>query len=124
MTGPYTAEISLNIDPALSGGSPPDLSLTWENNRDELAAGETTAWRFYRSGGGATLLGTLRAAVFYIAALLEPGESATVDLIGREVARGDDRAYAGGAYVRRDSDGRILSTLGSRWSQERHFRGI
>ena len=120
MTGPYTAHIYLNTDPYRASGEA-DFTLTWEENLSELKAGDAIAMRFYRSGGGGTLLGTLRAAVFAVAQLLEPGEQAYVRLVGRH---GGVPQTADGAEVRRDAAGRLITTLGSRWSRERVFAGV
>jgi hypothetical protein len=107
MTGPYTAQIFLK--------DVRELRSTDEGNR--------TAFRFYRSGGGATLDGTLRSAVFAIAALLDHGEVAYVRIIGREPSTG--RTDTGrDAGVRRDESGRLITDLGSRYARERVFQGV
>jgi hypothetical protein len=126
MTGPYTAHIYLNIRPADATGEP-DFSLTWEEDRADLAGGDEIASRYYRSGGGATMLGTIRAATFAIGATLLPGESAYIRLRGR-IATGpyasEDAATGEDTIIRRDEAGRLLTTLGSRWGRERHFIGL
>jgi len=115
VTGPYTAEVKLE-----NGET---LSLTWEDDRELLEEGENIAFKFYRSGGGATLTGTLRAAVFAVGKLLEAGEEASIDIIGRQPSTGDERLRRGGANVRRNEHGVLVTTLGSRWSRERAFIG-
>lgn len=128
MTGPYSAQIFLNADVArLASDAEPDLTLTWperiyfDGQTAELPEGDRIAGRFYRSGGGATLVGTTRAAVFYIGSILAPGESAYVRIVGREPSTG--RTFAADETVRRDDAGRLVSGLGSRFG-ERVFQGI
>lgn len=121
MTGPYRINVFLTDRP-VDRPVEPDFVLTWEENRDELREGENVAWRFYNSGGGATLVGTVRSATFAVGKMLEPGEAAYVQVIGREVALGVDR-LGEDATVRRDAAGNLYSTLGSRWSRERRFIG-
>lgn len=124
MTGPYTAQIFLSPTGAPPAtGVAPDMTLDWAG--DELEAGNTAAWRYYRSGLGATLDGTLRAATLYVAQLLGPREGAYVQVLGREVGRsGNTPVFARDASARRDAAGRAFTTLGSRWSRERHFIGL
>lgn len=139
MTGPYVAQIFLNkayVDVGDSPSETADLTLKWggylpgneqvePENVDLLKEGERISYRYYRSGQGATLIGTLRAAVFAAASLLEPGEQAIVALYGRNVEfRGQAMVRADGAHVRRDASGRVFTTLGSRWSREREFLGL
>jgi hypothetical protein len=125
MTGPYRALVFLDADPTrVRSDATPDFVLTWDENRDDLSAGDSISYRYYNTGHGATLLGTLRAATFFVGAALGPGESAFIRLLGREVGRGDENAEAEAATIRRDEAGRVFTTLGSRWSRERHFVGL
>lgn len=128
MTGPYVVRVFLARRPS-NALDPGDLSLSWETDRDLLLAGEDVSYRYYSSGHGETLLGTARAAAFAVGGLLSPGEEAYFETYGREPSRGLDApgsapaGWTGSASVRRDADGRLLSSLGSRWSRERYFRG-
>lgn len=118
MTGPYAAHVFLTGRPHSQAA--PDFTLTWEDSREELAEGDRIARRYYRTGGGATMLGTVRAAAFAVGGMLAPGEEAVIRLWGRE---GGEPAERPGAYVRRDAAGRLFTDLGSRWGRERHFIG-
>lgn len=138
MTGPYTAQIFLNVAYTNNEAPSPnaDLTLKWgeyeggewidAEGRDLLVEGDSISYRYYRSGQGATLLGTLRAATFAAASLIEPGEQAVVAIFGREVARsGDAPVRVQGSHVRRDASGRLFTTLGSdRTGNERWFKGL
>jgi hypothetical protein len=124
MTGPYIAKVFLNTHPARTHGITPDLTLTWEDDRGILERGTVISYKFYRSGGGATLEGTLRAAAFAMGDMLEAGESAYIRLHGRNVTMKDDDAFAGDVKVRRAVNGLFLSTLGSKLGRERAFRGV
>jgi hypothetical protein len=88
---------------------------------DVLPEGDRLSHRFYRSGGGSTKLGTLRAAIFGIGALLEVGEEASVSVIGKVAGV---EQVVDGDYVRRLSANQIVSTLGSKWGRERVFTGV
>lgn len=121
MTGPYAAEVHLTGDRRAWNGAP-DLVLDWDG--DELPAGDSLGHRFYRSGGGATALGTTRAATFFVGSLLAPGEEAFIRIVGREPSTGRECAEWTNVGVRRDESGRVLSTLGSKWARERHFVGL
>jgi hypothetical protein len=132
MTGPYTAAVYL--DPAAR--REPDLVLDFAEMYYTDGKGEVIdsspgfshkvlsepaklASRFYRDGAGATLRGTTNLAVFYVGALLAPGEEASIEIVGRH---GGEPATGASETVRRDEAGRLFSTLGSRFN-ERHFVG-
>lgn len=138
MHGPYRARVRVG------SGSP------FELDADEVRAGERIADRFYRPEGRGTLVGFTRAATFTAGILLDPGERAEVEIIGRSgpetgsipcgaSARGGSHE---GCYwcegtgrirardetarvesVRRLDDGSLSTTLGSRF-RERVFRGV
>lgn len=139
MHGPYFARVVAPYDNVL-------FSLTDE----DVAEGERIADRFYQPAGTGVLVGFQRAAVFTVGQLLLPGESADVEIIGRDgpehgslpcqassyngdhtgcpVCDGSGRRRAREVVarretVRRDGNGRLLSTLGSRFG-ERIFRGV
>jgi hypothetical protein len=119
MKSPYTAQVFIDVDPWRTSRVEPDFTLTWEENRDDLNAGMDIAMKFYRSGNGAGVLGTLRSAAFFVGATLGPGEFAYVRVLDRE---GKHTGYD--TSVERDETGRVLSTLGSRWANNRVWQGV
>jgi hypothetical protein len=125
MTGPYKAHIFLEPDPTRYFRNGADLVLTWETERDALEAGARIGCRYYQDGGSATLLGTRRAATFYIGSILASGESARIEVRGRLASEKREDADTGySADIRRDVRGRIHSSLGLRYGGERVIRGL
>jgi hypothetical protein len=116
----------------------------------DVREGEAIADRFYQGAGVAVLDGFTRAAVFTTALLLDPGQQADVEIVGRVGTEGSTRpcqaSAVGGDHrycsrcdgtgreiardsvakyerVRRDDRGRLVSSLGSRFT-ERIFKGV
>jgi hypothetical protein len=117
MTGPYTAAVYL--DPAAR--REPDLVLDFAEMYYTDGKGEVIDSSPAASPPAAapTLRGTTNLAVFYVGALLAPGEEASIEIVGRH---GGEPATGASETVRRDEAGRLFSTLGSRFN-ERHFVG-
>lgn len=135
MTGPYTALVYLGSNRHSRGAA--DLRLEFEDMYYADGKGEATyeqggmrfhslsepaklAGRFYRDGASATMRGTTNLAAFYVGALLEAGESASIVIRG---FHGGEPTDANSIYVERDEAGRLLSSLGSRVGSLRHFVG-
>lgn len=134
MHGPYHARVVLSDDV---------LVLT----ADDVREGSRIAEGFYQDASPGLLVGFTRAATFTVGLLLDRGERADVDIIGREgpesgsapcqastrgshagcpMCDGSGRRRArevgaGHVSVVRVSDDTISTTLGSRWSW-RKFR--
>jgi len=136
MHGPYRAQVQIDGEA---------LSLA----ADDVVEGEHVADRFYQAAGRGTLDGFTRAAVFTTGLLLDPGQEARVEIVGRDGPESGSIRCEASSYrgdhagcsmcdgsgrrrvreivryshrVRRDDRGRLVSTLGSRFN-ERVFNG-
>lgn len=112
MHGPYYAKVKI-------GGE--EIRL----DANDVGAGVARSYRYFDSGIGAGLrLGFTRAAVLALVDLVEPGQRADVEIVGRIGTEGRDarEAVVGYETVRRDAAGRALLSLGSK--RERHWKGI
>lgn len=111
MQGPYISLLVANSGDVLADFAESDLTGS---------SAQSTAHRFYQDATPGLVDGSLRCAVFAAAALLEPGESCDVVVMGRVAGAPTECRRVS---ARRDSAGRFLSTLGSRFN-ERHFVGV
>jgi hypothetical protein len=116
MIGPYTIEVRLG-DKGFRR-SEPDLVLTFEEMY--LTEAVDAVYKFNRSPD-ATMRGTETLAQFYVALLLEAGEEATLILVGKDRGKRSERSAG---YVRRDEHGRAFLTVGTKYSDGRHFVGL
>lgn len=112
MTGPYAVEVSAD---------PFSREVELELTEADCSVGQAQAVRFYRSNWGVgTLAGTTRCAAFAVGSLLAPGESRSVEVFGTD--RGQ-RTRAAQFTVKRERDGALVSTHGSRTGLGRAFYG-
>lgn len=112
MHGPYYAKVKI-------GGEEIRLDAS------DVGAGVARSYRYFDSGIGVGLrLGFTRAAVLALVDLVEPGQHANVEIVGRTgtEGRGAREIVVGYEVVRRDETGRALLTLGSK--SERYWKGI
>lgn len=125
MHGPYIARIKIRR----SDGNVEIVDVP----EDELAREREIvrqAGRFYSRVGGTTLYDVETLGVFYAAALLDSGDEAEVAALGYVGASdhyarrdADGRVEARVNRVSRDENGRMKTTLGSRFN-ERVFVGV
>jgi hypothetical protein len=117
---PYTAEVYLgDINEYHRRPGNPDVTLTWEANLEDMKAGMAVGYRFWQTGHGGGVDGTLRAATLFIGKLLQPKESAIIVVKDRE-----GKTTGRSALAKRAAFGAFYSDLGSRWGRIREFRGV
>lgn len=112
MHGPYHAVVKI-------GGE--EIRL----DAEDVRGGELLSYRYYNSGIGVGLRsGFTRAAVLALVDLVDPGERADVEIVGRVGTEGRDAkdVVVGYEMVRRDERGRAFLSLGS--SYERYWKGL
>jgi hypothetical protein len=107
MHGPYYAKVKI-------GGE--EIRL----DANDVGAGVARSYRYYNSGIGVGLrLGFTRAAALALVDLVEPGQRADVEIVGRIAGK---ETVVGYEMVRRDEAGRAFLSLGS--SYERYWKGL